>query len=122
MIGFAHGPLLTVHWKMFTPTLIPLTLVVGLVALLKAPVPCTKVHRPVAGKISELASSDPVVVGVQRIRPLPASATGLFGSKTNTSTKSVVTPGEQGPLSTVHVNRFKPMLKLKATVFGSNRS
>ena len=52
----AHGPLVTVQRKVFTPTLKPLTVVVGLVALANTPVPETTVQVPIAGNTACVAA------------------------------------------------------------------
>ena len=44
-----QGPLLTVHWKVFTPTPMPVIVVVGLPGVVMIPLPFTNVHVPVAG-------------------------------------------------------------------------
>lgn len=44
VMGFAHGPLLMVHWNTLLPTDKPDTVVVGLVASANAPVPLITVH------------------------------------------------------------------------------
>ena len=62
VMPFAQGPLFTVHWNTFAPTLRPLTAVNGEVAFANVPVPLTRVHAPVAGAVGALAVITDVVV------------------------------------------------------------
>ena len=62
-LGGTQGPLVIVQRKVFSPAPRPVTVVVGLVAVPKAPAPEATVHRPVAGKMSALPVSVVLVVG-----------------------------------------------------------
>ena len=57
VVPFAHGPLFTVHWKVLVPMLRAVTVVVGEVGEVMVPLPFTKVHCPVAGKMGTLPVS-----------------------------------------------------------------
>ena len=63
--GLVQGPLLTSHWKIFSPTVRPLTEVPGSFAFAKIPVPCTRLHVPLAGNVTALPASVVVLVGEQ---------------------------------------------------------
>ena len=65
VIPFTQGPLLTVHWKMFSPTPRPVTVVLTAVGSVITPVPLTKVHKPVAGTVKALPVRVAVLAGVQ---------------------------------------------------------
>ncbi len=50
----SHGPLLTVHWKMCSPTVSPVTALAGSFGSRMLPVPLTSVHVPMAGAMMAL--------------------------------------------------------------------
>ena len=54
-----------VHLKMFSPTVNPVTPLVGEVGFVMVPVPDTNVHTPVAGKVGVLPPNVAEVVGKQ---------------------------------------------------------
>ena len=93
----------------------PVTPLVGLFALAKAPVPLTTLHEPVAGAIGVFPAS--VAFAAQTLWSGPAFAFGLAGLKTVTFTSSCVLGGTQGPFVIVHRKVFTPALKPLTVVF-----
>ena len=65
------------------------------------PVPLTRVHVPVAGKVGAFPARVVLVLGVHSCWSGPAFAVACAGSKTNRLTWSDV-GAPQGPLSIVH--------------------
>ena len=91
------------------PIPMPLTVVLGLLALAKVPDPLTKVHVPLAGATAALAAKVTLATGAQSSCVGPALATAALRSNTLMVTWSLVVGGAQGPLFTVHWNTFVPI-------------
>ncbi len=73
---FPHDPLLIVHRYVFTPLLIPVTVVTGEVAFANTPVPAITVHNPEAGETAVFAAIVTEVVVEQMAWSAPAEAAG----------------------------------------------
>lgn len=97
-----QAPLLRVHTRTFSPTLNPVTVVVGLLALVKFPVPLCTLQTPVAGNTGALAPRVTLAVVEQMEASLPALATVTAPSFTVMVNWSLVMAGEHGPLLMVH--------------------
>ena len=103
---------------MLLPNDMPLTVVVGLLASAKVPVPLMTVHTPVPGAVAVLAARVTLVTGAQRSWSGPAAATAALRSKTRMVTSSVVVGGVQGPLLMVQRNTVTPTGMVVMVVFG----
>ncbi len=75
----AHGPLSMLHRKRLMPGLRPLTWVLGWLAFVKVPVPCTTVHVPTAGAAAVLPARVVVVNGAHSCWSGPAFAAACVG-------------------------------------------
>lgn len=112
----AQGPLLTVHWNTLAPIPRPVTVVVGLLAVVMVPEPLTKVHWPVAGNVGVLPAKV-ASLGVHTSWSAPAFAFGLALEYTVTVTSSDVEPGVQGPLLMVQRKTCTPTVRPVTLVF-----
>ena len=98
VIAPGQGPLLMVQRYTFAPNAIPETVVVGLVAFAKVPVPLTTVQVPLAGAVAAFAARDTETTGAHRFWAGPAFAAAAFRSNTLMTTSSVGEFGGHGPL------------------------
>ena len=118
VLPLGHGPLLTDHRKMLSPTARPVICVVDEFGDTMVPVPLINVHVPVAGGIKLLPLSVAVSVGVHSSWFGPALATGLASLNTVIDTTSCVTGLAHGPLVSVHRKVSTPTDSPETTVPG----
>ena len=114
-----QAPLSILQTRMFTPTLSPVTVVVGSVTDPKVALPCCTDHAPVAKPVGELAVVLNVPTSLHRSTSGPALAGCPNPLNRLIVTWSVVVPGTQGPLFTVHWNTLFPKPRPVICVLGS---
>src|SRR5690606_23558523 len=108
VVAPGHAPLPMVQRYTLSPRPMPVTVVVGLFASPKVPVPLTSVQVPIAGGTAAFAVSATLANGAQNSWSGPALATAAFRSKTRIVTSSDVVGGTQGPLLMVQRSTCVP--------------